>query len=96
MSSLLQRIMIALGRRGVQTPIDQNLGTAYRALRACHLQYPSVFPLGAEILLAEIEGGASNISDVPQRIGHLVQMLDRLHREEELEAWAEDETLVVV
>ena len=96
MSSLLQRIMIALGRRGVQTPIDQSLGDAYRALRASHNQYPSIFPLAAEILLAEIEGGATSVADVPKRIGHLVQMLDRLHREEELEAWAEEETVIVV
>ena len=96
MSSLLQRIMIALGRRGVQTPIDQSLSAAYRALQHCHEQYPSAFPLGADILLAEIEGGATAVADIPKRIGHIVQMLDRLHREEELAVWAEEQTIVVV
>jgi len=97
MSNLLQRILIALGRRGVQTPIDESLGTAYRGLQSWHSQYPVAFPIAAEILLAEIEGGATVVGDIPKRIGHLVQMLDRLHREEELEAWAEDdETTVIV
>ncbi len=95
MSSLLQRILIALGRRGVQTPIDAALGAAYRAMQRCQELYPSVFPHAADILLAEIEGGATNVPDIPKRIGHLVQMLDRLHREEELEAWASEEVIAV-
>jgi hypothetical protein len=95
MSTLLQKILTALGRRGVQTPIDQSLGNAYRALQGYQQQYPTVFAHAAEILLAEIEGGATTVPDIPKRIGHLVQMLDRLHREEELEAWAEEEVIVV-
>ena len=96
MSTLLQKIMIALGRRGVQTPIDQTLGDAYRALCHYHSHSPSVFPHAAEILLAEVEGGATNLTDIPKRMGHITQMLERLHREEELEEWAEDETVIVV
>jgi hypothetical protein len=94
MSTLLQKIMIALGRRGVQTPIDRTLGDAYRALQQCHALYPSIFPHAAEILLAEVEGGGTSIEDVPKRIAHLSQMLDRLHREEELEAWATEDMVV--
>ena len=96
MSTLLQKIMAALGRRGVQTPIDKTLGDAYRALQVCHAHYPSVFTHAADILLAEIEGGATTLEDIPKRIAHLAQMLDRLHREEELEAWAEEDVVVTV
>jgi len=95
MSALLQKILIALGRRGVQVPIDQALATAYRALQRYHETYPSVFNPAAEILLAEVEGGATDVADIPTRLGHLIQMLDRLHREEELTAWAEDQEVVV-
>ena len=94
MSTLLQRLLIALGRRGVQTPVDATLGNAYRGLQHYHEQYPAVFPHAAEILLAEVEGGATTMADIPKRMGHLVQMLDRLHREEELEAWAEDDVII--
>jgi hypothetical protein len=96
MSALLQRIMIALGRRGEQTPIDDTLGTAYRALQRYQDAYPNVFPHASEILLAEIEGGATKIADIPRRIGHICQMLDRLHRQEELDAWAAEEDVIVV
>jgi hypothetical protein len=96
MSALLQKILIALGQRGVQTPIDGTLGNAYRALQRYHEAYPSVFTQATDILLAEIEGGATTLADVPQRLGHLIQMLDRLHREEELELWAEEDTVVTV
>ena len=95
MSSLLQRILIALGKRGVQTPIDSTLGTAYRAMQRYQELYPSVFPHAADVLLAEIEGGATTVNDIPKRLGHLVQMLDRLHREEELEAWTSEDVVVV-
>jgi hypothetical protein len=95
-SALLQKMLVALGHRGVQTPIDPVLGAAYRALVQCHDTYPSIFPNASDILLAEVEGGATGIADIPKRLGHLVQMLDRLHREEELEAWAEEQTVVVV
>jgi hypothetical protein len=95
MSTFLQRLMCALGRRGVQAPIDQTLGNAYRALQHAHATYPSVFPHAAEILLAEVEGGATTVDMIPKRLGLLVQMLDRLHREEELDAYAEDEGLLV-
>ena len=94
MSPLLQRIMSTLGRRGVQTPIDQELGNAYRALTACQERYPSIFEHAADILLAEIEGGATTIVDIPRRVSHLAQMLDRLHRQEELEAWAEEDIVI--
>jgi len=96
MSTLLQKILIALGRRGMQTPVDKSLGDAYRALQQCHALYPSVFTHAAEILLAEVEGGATIVSDIPKRIHHLTQMLDRLHREEELEAWASEDALAAV
>ncbi len=96
MSALLQKILIALGHGGVQTPIDATLANAYRALQKYHETYPSVFNQAAEILLAELEGGASTLADVPQRLGHLIQMLDRLHREEELELWAEEDIVVTV
>jgi hypothetical protein len=96
MSTLLQKILVALGRRGVQTPIDQSLGAAYRALQQYQRTYPSVFAHAADILLAEVEGGATSVEGIPKRIAHLAQMLDRLHREEELEAWGEEETIVVV
>lgn len=95
MSALLQKILIALGKRGVQTPIDGSLANAYRALQRYHEAYPSVFAAATEILLAEVEGGATGIEDIPQRLGHIIQMLDRLHREEELEMWAEDQTVIV-
>jgi hypothetical protein len=94
MSPLLQRIMIALGRRGVQTPIDQELGNAYRALELLQERFPAVFPHAIEILIAEIEGGATGIAEIPRRLGHVAQMLDRLHREEELEAWAEEDIVI--
>jgi hypothetical protein len=96
MSTLLQKLLIALGRRGVQTPVDATLGNAYRALQQCHELYPSVFTHAAEILLAEVEGGATNVEGIPKRLGHLCQLLDRLHRSEELEAWAEEDQIVVV
>jgi hypothetical protein len=96
MSAMLQKILIALGRRGVQVPIDATLANAYRALQRYHEAYPSVFTQATEVLLAEVEGGATNIADVPQRLGHIVQMLDRLTREEELEMWSEDQVLVTV
>jgi hypothetical protein len=96
MSAMLQKILIALGRRGVQVPIDSVLANAYRALQRYQDTYPSVFAQAADVLLAEVEGGATNIADVPQRLGHIVQMLDRLTREEELEMWAEDRVLVTV
>ena len=95
MSTLLQRILVALGRRGVQTPIDQTLGDAYSALQNHHAMYPNVFTLAAEILMAEIEGGATTVADIPQRISHIARMLDRLHNQEDAEAWA-DEVLVRV
>lgn len=90
MSTLLQKILIAFGRRGVQVPIDQTLADVYAALARCHELYPSVFTHAAEILLAEVEGGATTCEDIPQRLPHLTQMLDRLHKQEELRAWAED------
>jgi hypothetical protein len=96
MSTLLQKILVALGRRGLQTPIDKELGDAYRALQQAHRGYPSIYNHAAEILLAEVEGGATAVADIPKRIGHLCQMLDRLHREEELEAWAEESEVIVV
>lgn len=96
MSALLQKILIALGKRGIQAPIDGSLANAYRALQKYHEAYPSVFTPATDILLAEIEGGATGVEDIPQRLGHLVQMLDRLHREEELELWAEEDRTVVV
>lgn len=96
MSTLLQRMLVALGQRGVQTPIDETLGNAYRALQQYFNAYPNVFPNAADILMAEIEGGATTVADVPNRMGHLVQMLDRLYREEELEQWAEDQETVIV
>jgi hypothetical protein len=94
LSTLLQRILIALGRRGIQAPVDATMGNAYRALQRYHEAYPSVFSHAAEILLAEVEGGATDLPDIPKRMGHLVQMLDRLHREEELEAWADTDVVV--
>jgi hypothetical protein len=94
MSTLLQKILIAVGRRGVQTPVDATLGNAYRALQRYHEAYPSVFAHAAEILLAEVEGGATSVEDIPKRVGHLVQMLDRLHREEELEDWSDRDVVV--
>ena len=94
MSALLQRIMIALGKRGIVTPIDQSLALAYRALQRYQEAYPSVFNQAAEILLAEVEGGATGLGDIPQRLGHLIQMLDRLTREEELDLWTEDTVIV--
>jgi hypothetical protein len=94
MSTLLQKIMIALGRRGVQTPIDQNLGEAYRALQRHQELYPSIFIHAADILLAEIEGGATNLEDIPKRLSQLTVMLDRLHREEDLVAWADQDIVI--
>ncbi|MFN3648143.1 MAG: hypothetical protein ACK47B_01080 [Armatimonadota bacterium] len=96
MSTLLQKLLVALGRRGVQTPIDGTLGAAYRALQQYHERYPNVFTHAAEILLAEVEGGATTVDQIPQRMGQLVQMLDRLHREEDVAAWAEQDVVVVV
>lgn len=96
MSPLLQKMMIALGQRGVQTPIDSDLGAAYRAMRQAHDGYPSIFSHAADILLAEIEGGATSVPEVPGRLAHLVRMLDRLHRDEELEAWAEEDIVIRV
>jgi len=93
-SPLLQKMMIALGRRGVQTPIDTALAAAYRAMKQALDAHPSIFPHAAEILLAEVEGGATSVADVPKRLNHLVQMLDRLHREEDLEAWAEEDIVI--
>jgi len=91
MSTLLQKILMALGRRGIHVPIDEVLGNTYRSLQQYHSIYPAVFNRAADILLAEVEGGATGIEDIPKRMGHLLQMLDRLHREEELDAWAADE-----
>lgn len=96
MSALLHKIMIAMGRRGVMVPIDESLATAYRALQRYQEAYPSVFAPASEILLAEIEGGAIGIADIPQRLGHIIQMLDRLTREEELEIWTENSGVVSV
>lgn len=96
MSALLQKIMIAMGRRGVMVPIDESLASAYRALQRYHEAYPSVYVQASEILLAEVEGGAIGIADIPQRLGHIIQMLDRLTREEELEMWAEETVVVPV
>lgn len=90
MSTLLQRILVALGRRGIQTPIDQTLGDAYRALQHHHSMYPNVFTLAAEILMAEIEGGATTVADIPQRIGQIAKLLDSLHNQEDAAAWADD------
>jgi hypothetical protein len=90
MSPLLQRLMIALGRRGVPVPIDTTLGNAYQAFQQCHEAFPSVFTHASEILLAEVEGGATSLTEVPARIAALCTMLDRLHRREDLAAWAED------
>lgn len=88
-------MLAALGRRGVQVPFDPSLAAAYRALHQCHELYPSVFGPAVEILMAEIEGGATGIADVPKRLGHLAELLDRLHRAEELDAWAEEDLIVV-
>lgn len=87
MSTMLQRMMVALGRRGVQTPIDQRLGLAYQALRQCQDANPNIFPQACEILLAEVEGGATTVADVPLRLRDLIRLLDQLHRNEDLEAW---------
>lgn len=95
MSPMLQRILIALGHRGVQTPLDQRLGQAYRALQFHQEHSANVYPHACDILLAEIEGGATTVADIPQRLGDLIRLLEHLHRTEELEAWAEDDTLVV-
>jgi len=96
MSNLLQKIMMALGRRGVQVPIDSTLGAAYRSLQEYQAQYPAVFPTAAEILLAEVEGGATGITDIPKRVGHLCEMLDRLQRQEDLTAWSDPDRLIAV
>ncbi|MCC2672895.1 MAG: hypothetical protein K0Q72_5367 [Armatimonadetes bacterium] len=89
MSPMLQRILIALGRRGVQTPVDQRLGQAYQALHYYQENHANIYPHACEILMAEIEGGATTIVDVPQRMADLVRMLDQLHRNEDLELWAQ-------
>lgn len=94
MSAMLQRIMIAAGRRGIQTPIDDSLGAAYRSVVAYQEAYPAVFNHASEILLAEIEGGATPIAEIPRRMGHLLQMLDRLHRAEDLQAWAAEDVVI--
>ena len=94
MSILLQKIMIALGHRGIACPIDQTLGNVYQALNVFHEQYPAVFMNAAEILLAEIEGGAVGLGDIPKRLGQIVQMLDRLHRQEDLQVWAEEDIVI--
>lgn len=94
MSPMLQRILVALGKRGVQTPLDQRLGLAYRALQHHQENSANVYPHACDILLAEIEGGATTVADIPQRLADLVRLLEHLHRTEELEAWA-DEPLVV-
>jgi len=86
---MLQRILVALGRRGVQTPIDQRLGLAYTALRTAQDDNPNIFPHACEIMLAEIEGGATTVADIPERLPNLIRMLDQLHRNEDLEAWSE-------
>jgi hypothetical protein len=90
MSPMLQRILIALGRRGVQTPVDQRLGQAYQALHYYQENHANIYPHACEILMAEIEGGATTIVDVPQRMADLVRMLDQLHRNEDLELWAQE------
>lgn len=94
MSPMLQRIMIAAARRGIQTPIDDSLGAAYQALVTYQEAYPAVFNNAAEILLAEIEGGATAIAEIPRRMGHMLQMLDRLHRSEDLQAWAAEDVVI--
>ncbi len=96
MSVMLQKMMVAFGRRGTACPIDQTLGDAYKALEIYHEQYPAVFTNAAEILLAEVEGGAISLADVPRRLGLIVQMLDRLHRQEELHDWSNDTVVVAV
>jgi hypothetical protein len=95
MSPMLQRILIALGQRGVQTPLDQRLGLAYRALQYHQEHSANVYPHACDILLAELEGGATTVADIPQRLGDLVRLLEHLHRSEELEAWADEETRVI-
>ena len=95
MSTLLQKLMIALGRRGVQTPIGDELAAAYRALQEHHAAYPTAFGNAADILLAEVEGGATALAEIPTRIDHLCRMLDALYRQEELDALAEEPTVVV-
>jgi hypothetical protein len=94
MSPMLQRILVALGKRGVQTPLDQRLGLAYRALQLHQENSANVYPHACDILLAEIEGGATTVADIPQRLGDLVRLLEHLHRTEELDTWAVD-TLIV-
>lgn len=95
MSPLLQKLMIAFGRRGVSVPIDQNLGKLYESLDEYHDQYTNIFNNAVEILLAEVEGGALELNEVGDRLGRLLYMLDRLHRQEDLEAWASDPVIVV-
>jgi len=94
MSPMLQRILVALGKRGVQTPVDQQLGLAYRALQLHQENSANVFPHACDILLAEIEGGATAVADIPRRLGDLVRLLENLHRTEELDTWAEDASLL--
>ncbi len=96
MSNLLQKIMMALGRRGVQVPIDSVLGMAYRSLQDYLSQYPAVFPAAAEILLSEVEGGATSVTDIPKRMGHLCEMLDRLQRQEDLAIWTDPDRMIAV
>jgi hypothetical protein len=93
---MLQRILIALGQRGVQTPIDAHLGQAYQALHFYQENYANVYPHACEILMAEIEGGATTVMDIPQRMADLVRMLDRLHRSEDLDLWAQEEGIPLV
>lgn len=95
MSPMLQRILVALGKRGVQTPLDQRLGLAYRALQLHQENSANVYPHACDILLAEIEGGATTVADIPQRLADLVRLLEHLHRTEELAEWAEDSSLLV-
>ena len=95
MSPMLQRILIALGQRGVQTPIDPQLGQAYQALRYYQENHANVYPHACEILMAEIEGGATTVPGIPQRLADVVRMLDHLHRTEDLELWAEEEGIPI-
>lgn len=95
MSPLLQKLLVAFGRRGVVVPIDETLGELYRQLGAYHDQYPNVFNNAVEVLLAEVEGGGLDVGDVARRLGRLLHMLDRLHRQEDLEAWVSEPITIV-
>lgn len=96
MNPLLHRVMVALGRQGHQVPIDDTLGAAYRAFQHYQRSHPTAFGPATDILLAEVEGGATKLDQVPKRLGHLVQMVDRLQRENEVEAWVDDLDSVTV